>query len=107
MDDPTSMSPGSVMPAYPWLLDHKLDTGSTPAKIRVMQKLGVPYPDGFDKIANKELTAQAEAISGRLRKDKIEAPANREIIALIAYLQRIGTDIKLEQKAAAAESAMK
>ncbi|MCO5240326.1 MAG: cytochrome-c oxidase, cbb3-type subunit I [Chitinophagaceae bacterium] len=107
MDDPTSMSPGSVMPAYPWLLDNKLDTGSTPAKIRVMQKLGVPYPEGFDKIANKELTAQAEAISGRLRKDKIEAPANREIIALIAYLQRIGTDIKLEQKAAAAESAMK
>lgn len=107
MDDPTSMSPGSVMPAYPWLLDNKLDTGSTPAKIRVMQKLGVPYPEGFDKIANKELAAQAEAISGRLRKDKIEAPANREIIALIAYLQRIGTDIKLEQKAAAAESAMK
>ena len=106
MDDPTSMSPGSVMPAYPWLLDDALDTASTPAKIRVMQKLGVPYPAGFDKVANKDLTTQAEAISARLKKDKIETPANKEIIALIAYLQRVGTDIKLEQKVTVAETTM-
>ena len=106
MDDPTSMSPGSVMPAYPWLLDDALDTASTPAKIRVMQKLGVPYPAGFDKVANKNLTTQAEAISARLKKDKIETPANKEIIALIAYLQRVGTDIKLEQKVTVAETTM-
>ncbi|HTN06674.1 cytochrome-c oxidase, cbb3-type subunit I [Agriterribacter sp.] len=106
MDDPASMSPGSVMPAYPWLLDDALDTASTPAKIRVMQKLGVPYPAGFDKTANQDLTAQAEAISARLKKDKIETPANKEIIALIAYLQRVGTDIKLEQKTMAGETTM-
>ena len=106
MDDPASMSPGSVMPAYPWLLDDALDTASTPAKIRVMQKLGVPYPAGFDKTANQDLTAQAEAVAGRLKKDKIETPANKEIIALIAYLQRVGTDIKLEQRTVAGEAAM-
>ncbi|MCO5235872.1 MAG: cytochrome-c oxidase, cbb3-type subunit I [Chitinophagaceae bacterium] len=98
MDDPTSMSPGSIMPAYPWLLDHNLDTSTTPAKIRAMQKLGVPYPEGYDRLANKELTAQAEAIAGRLKKDKVETPPHKEIIALIAYLQRIGTDIRLEQQ---------
>lgn len=71
-----------------------------------MQKLGVPYAEGFDKTANENLAAQAKAISERLKKDKIETPANKEIIALIAYLQRVGTDIKLEQKAAAGETAM-
>lgn len=99
MDDPTSMSPGSVMPAYPWLLDHNLDTTVTAAKIRAMQKLGVPYPKGYDQIANKDITVQAEAIAVRLKKDNVETPSNKEIIALIAYLQRMGTDIKLEEKA--------
>ncbi|MEP7317986.1 MAG: cytochrome-c oxidase, cbb3-type subunit I, partial [Panacibacter sp.] len=42
MFDPRIMSPGSIMPAYPWLMDNKLDTSSTPAKIRAMQTLGVP-----------------------------------------------------------------
>ncbi|MBS1750767.1 MAG: cytochrome-c oxidase, cbb3-type subunit I [Bacteroidetes bacterium] len=97
MDDPTSMSPGSVMPTYSWLLDDNLDTTTTGAKIRAMQKLGVPYPEGYDKIANAELSAQAASIRESLKKDKIETPANKEIIALIAYLQRIGKDIKLEQ----------
>lgn len=97
MDDPTSMSPGSVMPTYPWLLDDNLDTTTTGAKIRAMQKLGVPYPAGYDKIANTELARQAGVITESLKKDKIETPANKEIIALIAYLQRIGKDIKLEQ----------
>ncbi len=96
MDDPTSMSPGSVMPAYPWLLDDNLDTSSTRAKIRAMQKLGVPYPDGFQDKANEDLMQQANTIVESLKKDKIETPAHKEIIALIAYLQRIGKDIKLE-----------
>ena len=45
MYDPRSMSPGSIMPQYTWLLDDAIDTASTPAKIRAMQTLGVPYPD--------------------------------------------------------------
>ncbi len=96
MDDPTTMSPGSVMPAYPWLLDDNLDTASTRSKIRAMQKLGVPYPEGFEDRANEDLMQQANSIVESLKKDKIETPANKEIVALIAYLQRIGKDIKLE-----------
>ena len=94
MLDPKLMSPGSIMPPYPWLLDNKIDTASTPAKIRAMQKLGVPYPEGYDKVANQELMAQANAIRINLKMDKIETPKDAEIIALIAYLQRLGKDIK-------------
>ena len=94
MSDPRSMSPGSIMPSYSWLLDNKLDTAITPAKIRAMQTLGVPYPEGYDKKANEDLVAQENLIKANLKKDKIETPANAEIVALIAYLQRMGTDIK-------------
>jgi cytochrome c oxidase cbb3-type subunit I/II len=98
MYDPRSMSPGSIMPQYVWLLDNDLDTNSTGAKIRAMQTLGVPYPEGYDKIANLDLVKQEELIQNNLKKDKIETPSNKEIVALIAYLQRIGTDIKAERR---------
>jgi cytochrome c oxidase cbb3-type subunit I/II len=96
MLDPGSMSPGSIMPSYSWLLDNQLDTAITPAKIRAQQTLGVPYPEGYDKIANADLAAQEKQIKESLKKDKIETNSNAEIVALIAYLQRIGKDIKGE-----------
>ena len=102
MWDPRSMSPGSVMPNYTWLFDNKIDTAITPAKIRAMQTLGVPYPEGYDKKANADLAEQAKTIQANLKKDKLDTPADREIVALIAYLQRVGTDIKGQQKTAAA-----
>jgi cytochrome c oxidase cbb3-type subunit I/II len=98
MDDPRSMSPGSIMPPYPWLLDDELDTASTSAKIRVMTSLGVPYPEGYDKIANKDLSRQEAKITASLKESGIETMPNKEIVALIAYLQRLGTDIKGENK---------
>lgn len=94
MLDPSSMSPNSIMPAYPWLLDDDLDTSSTAGKIRAMQTLGVPYPKGFDKRANAHLSAQAGSIAAELKTQGVETPSNKEIVALIAYLQRLGTDIK-------------
>jgi cytochrome c oxidase cbb3-type subunit I/II len=94
MEDPTTMSPGSLMPAYPWLITDKLDTDDLPAKIRVMQKLGVPYEQGYDMKAMEDLAAQARMITANLSKDGIDVQSDREIIALIAYLQRLGTDIK-------------
>jgi len=99
MLDPTSMSPGSIMPSYVWLLDRELDTSRTASIIRAMQKLGVPYPDGYavDQ-AGKDLAAQEAAIDASLRADKIQAGRNKEIVALIAYLQRLGKDIKSEPK---------
>ena len=98
MYEPSSISPGTIMPNYPWLFDNDLDTAITPAKIRAMMTMGVPYPAGFDKMANSDLMKQADGIVANLAKDKIGIKNNKEIIALIAYLQRVGTDIKLEQK---------
>jgi cytochrome c oxidase cbb3-type subunit I/II len=94
MNEPVSMSPGSIMPPYPWLLTQDLDVGSTPAKIRAMQSLGVPYPSGYDERAVADLTLQAEAIALDITRAGAPADPQKEIIALIAYLQRLGTDIK-------------
>ena len=91
---PEDISPGSIMPPYPWLLKDDLDVSTTPAKIRAMQTLGVPYPEGYDKIANDELMKQAQEITDDLKSENISTKANKEIIALIAYLQRLGRDIE-------------
>lgn len=102
MLEPQSMSPGSIMPSYSWLLDNPIDTAITPAKIRAMQTLGVPYPAGYDKVANADLMAQANLVRINLKIDKITTAPNKEIVALIAYLQRVGTDIKIQNKIDAA-----
>ncbi len=100
MYSPGNISDGTVMPAYPWLFKNDLDTAITGAKIRAMITLGVPYEAGFDKIANADLMSQANKIKESLHADHCEIEANKEIVALIAYLQRIGKDIKLQQKTA-------
>jgi len=93
--DPTTMSPGSIMPAYPWLVEQKLDISTTVSKINAMRTLGVPYELGYEQKANTDLQAQADAITANLAKDNIKVQSDREIIAIIAYLQRLGTDIKV------------
>lgn len=105
MLDPTSMSPGSIMPSYPWLFEDRVDKGKTPAMINVMRKLGVPYPDGYEKQAIADMDKQAQEITASLQKDKLPIKPDREIVALIAYLQRIGKDIKATPKPAAAPTA--
>jgi cytochrome c oxidase cbb3-type subunit I/II len=100
MLDPQSMSPGSIMPSYPWLLDNNIDTAMTQEMIKAMRILGVPYEDGYEAKSNKVLMDQASGIRNSLKRDKIETPANKEIIALIAFMQRMGTDIKSNNKLA-------
>lgn len=99
MLDPQSMSPGSIMPSYPWLLDDNIDTFKTASMVRAMRRLGVPYDKGYEYKANDDLRAQAASISSSLKTDKIETPCNKEIVALIAYMQRLGKDIKLSNVA--------
>jgi cytochrome c oxidase cbb3-type subunit I/II len=105
MDDPRSTSPGSIMPRYSWLLTQTLDTNVLPARISALRKVGVPYAAGFENgPAQKELESQARRIVGNLKVGGVtNAPADREIIALIAYLQRLGTDIKVAAPPAAAD----
>ncbi len=94
MLEPTSMSPGSIMPPYPWLYSQTINTSETEAKINALRSIGVPYPKGYEKAANAELMLQAEKISKGLLKQGAVVTHDKEIIALIAYLQRLGTDIK-------------
>lgn len=118
MYDPQSTSPGSIMPAYKWLFKNQaMNLSETENKMRVMQKLGVPYTDQDIANAKADMKAQAEKIEKNLKNDpdfvksydesKKAAAANgeqfvpmseREITALIAYLQRLGTDIKVNEK---------
>jgi cytochrome c oxidase cbb3-type subunit I/II len=94
MRDPTSMSPGSIMPPYEFLIEQKLNTGSTKTKLKAMKTLGVPYDDYAINHAERDLAEQAKGIAENLAKENIKVKSDREIIALIAYLQRLGTDIK-------------
>ena len=108
MYEPTQTSDNSIMPRYPWLYTDQIDVSSTVAKIKAMQRLGVPYGDGYEKRAAADMELQANEITKNLMSDEkvkqfvaaegIEKLNDREIIALIAYLQRLGKDIKVEMK---------
>ena len=102
MDDPRSTSPGSIMPRYSWLLTQKMETDALPSRLSALRKVGVPYPAGFENgPAQKDLQAQADKVVANLKQGSITAEPDKEIVALIAYLQRLGTDIKSAPAAAA------
>jgi len=91
------------MPRYSWLLTQKLETDSLPSRLAALRRVGVPYPAGYENgPAQKDLQAQAEKITADLKQGAVTADSDREIIALIAYLQRLGTDIKAAPAAPAA-----
>jgi cytochrome c oxidase cbb3-type subunit I/II len=92
--DPQTMSPGSIMPPYEWLINQQLDTTTTISKINAMRTLGVPYELGYEHQANADLKEQAEAIAKDLKQGNVRVQSDREIIAIIAYIQRLGIDIR-------------
>jgi len=98
MSDPRRVSPGSIMPPYDFLAKDDLDETDTRASITVMRKLGVPYPYGYEQQALDDMHAQADSISTSINKDlvkdNVHVQPQKEIVALIAYLQRLGTDIR-------------
>lgn len=98
MLDPRITSEGSIMPPYPWLHQRELNTKHTAKKIAVMRTLGVPYEPNFEEKIPELIAKQQKQIVESLKKDDIEIKPEREIIALIAYLQRLGTDIKAKDK---------
>lgn len=115
---PKEVSANSIMPAYAWMAEDDLDISLTERKITVMRQLGVPYPEGYEKQAVADLKVQAQEIAADIvnnmsknpTQEKIDDLAKKDIVALIAYLQRLGTDIKaveveenVEQTAPAAE----
>ncbi|AWU39928.1 cytochrome C oxidase Cbb3 [Blattabacterium punctulatus] len=111
MHNPRSTSPKSIMPRYPWLIYNELDRSNTEKKIKAMVKLGVPYTLEYIKYIYKDMDTQASKIVSdiyqeypslkkeidkqrKIEKEKFIPLEKREIIALISYLQRLGTDIK-------------
>ena len=111
--DPQSTSSGSIMPSYQWLINNELDKYKTEEKMRAMQTLGVPYSEEEIARAQQWMQEQGTQIEQNLYTDPDFAASyeaskqaaaengedfihmrNREIVALIAYLQRLGTDIK-------------
>lgn len=99
MNDPRSTSPNSIMPAYPWLYTSNTDWASTEGKIITLRQVGVPYPEGYERQATTDAKAQAKTIADNLRSSKFDVTPDREIVALIAYMQRLGTDIKAKPQA--------
>ena len=108
---PKDISPGSIMPAYPWLKENELDLSLTEKKITAMRTLGVPYAKGYEQKALTDLEKQAEEIAADIVnnqpkeilknldiKSEVDRIKNKEIVALIAYLQRLGTDIKTKKE---------
>jgi cytochrome c oxidase cbb3-type subunit I/II len=99
MMDPTTMSPGSLMPAYPRMLEDKLDLSDLPAKITALRTLGTPYNRDFEQYAIGNAQEQAKKIAQNLAEQGVKDKniEDKEIVALIAYLQRLGTDIKVKK----------
>lgn len=94
MLNPRSTSPGSVMPPYPWLSDDEVDPDDITASVRALQRLGTPYTDQEVDGVAASLQTQGRQIVDRLATTGITTEWNREIVALIAYLQRLGADGK-------------
>jgi cytochrome c oxidase cbb3-type subunit I/II len=90
LEDPRAISAGSNMPAYPWLLTNDTDVAALPGRLAVQRTLGVPYPEQTPAEVRAQVDFQAQAIAADLRAAGATVEPGREIIALIAYLQRLG-----------------
>ena len=94
MEDPRSTSPSSIMPPYNWLLQKEAKLDQLPAKLRALKRVGVPYSEDEINQATDIARAQAAAIATGVEEQG--GPANladKEIISLVAYLQRLGKDL--------------
>ncbi len=85
------------MPAYPWLLRRSLNTSDIQARMKALKKLGVPYSSREIIDAGELLKVQAQEVAGRLKEQgNIGNAEDKEVTALIAYLQRLGRDALLD-----------
>jgi cytochrome c oxidase cbb3-type subunit I/II len=107
MYDPRSTSPGSIMPPYPWLYEKDLNMSLTNQKVEAMRRLGAPYTKQEVSSAVEKAKAQAQELTEALYAqgvEKQEGLEKKQIIALIAYLQRLGTDITVDESSQVAST---
>ncbi len=88
--DPRSMSPGSNMPNFAWMAESPFDQKALPAKIAVMTTLGVPYPVMEATEIKMKALEQGVAIAKNLSDEGIVVMPDKQIVAVIAYLQKLG-----------------
>ncbi len=100
MENPRSISAGSNMPSYPWLLQNNTDIAALPSKIRVQRMLGVPYGPLSAQQIFDEAKGQAKAIALGLREAGAYVAPEKEIVALVSYLQKLGQYETVAPKAA-------
>ncbi|MFI4896584.1 MAG: cytochrome-c oxidase, cbb3-type subunit I [Phycisphaerales bacterium JB059] len=105
-ENPRSVNPNSVMPSYTWLIEKDLDFEDVQGRVDAMAMLGVPYGDlVVDGAASEHARAQAQSIAAELLEQAQGYPipddiGEKRLIALIAYMQRLGTDLFAEAPAA-------
>ncbi|MBI5689330.1 MAG: cytochrome-c oxidase, cbb3-type subunit I [Verrucomicrobia bacterium] len=104
MEDPRSISVGSNMPPYPWLLKNDTQVAALPSKLSVQRTLGVPYPNWTPEQITARVNEQAKAISADLKAAGAYVAPEKEIVALIAYLQRLGKSESIAAPAAMAKA---
>lgn len=90
MRDPRAISTGSNMPSYAWLLENDTDYAALNSKIKVQRTLGVPFPTWSDTMIQTLAKSQADEIARELQAQGRYVAAEKEIVALIAYLQSLG-----------------
>ncbi|PEN13444.1 cytochrome-c oxidase, cbb3-type subunit II [Longibacter salinarum] len=107
MEDPRSTSKGSIMPPYPHLLEKDIDFDGLTAKLRTLKQLGTPYSEETVKNAASIAREQAQTIAKEVEEQGGPTGLeNKKIMALVAYLQSLGTDVAdPEDDVANAESA--
>ncbi|WP_394842293.1 cytochrome-c oxidase, cbb3-type subunit I [Pendulispora brunnea] len=90
MLDPRSVTEASNMPAYPGLVTSRVDASRTEAKVRAMRSIGVPYTEKDIHGAAEDESHQAALIVSDLAAERIDVAPDSEMVALIAFLQRLG-----------------
>jgi cytochrome c oxidase cbb3-type subunit I/II len=105
MEDPRSVSADSNMPTYPWLLANDTDLSVLSSKLAVQRTLGVPYPNWTPEQIQARVAEQAKSIGADLRAAGAYVAPEKEIVALIAYLQHLGKyEVVRQEKPAVASS---
>lgn len=94
--NPTDIYPQSIMPKYPWFAVNEVNLNDVPRAIKAMQTLGVPYPKDYANKATDDYLKQAQQISDELKQNGQVIKPTSEMIAMIAYLHKLGRDISPE-----------
>jgi cytochrome c oxidase cbb3-type subunit I/II len=94
MEEPQAITPRSIMPAYPWMMTRTVDFAAIQRRVDVLAMLGHPFGEALQRapeMAREQARAIAASIEAQGGPPGLE---DKEIVAMVAYLQRLGTDLR-------------